>query len=209
MAPKSIACTLACAFAAWLIAGCSSPPPDNGPGRSGSSGSAATSSTNHAAAITMDTIQVGDKLTIKLTDIPQPYAIDQQVRDDGTISLPLNVEVVAAGKRKAELQDLIHNQYVDKYFKRLSVSVDTEERVIYVGGQVRTPSRYIYSGEMTVLKAIKVAGDFTEFANRTKVLVTRPDGTSFFVNCKKAERDATHDKPVFPGYKIEVRRKWL
>lgn len=208
MAPKSIVSTLACAFAVWLIAGCSSTPSDQGAAEA-APGTAASAPKTHGGNTTIDTIRVGDKLTVKLSDIPQPYSEDLQVRDNGTINLPLNVEVVAAGKRKVELQEAIHEAYVPKYFKRLTVSVETEERWIYVGGQVRSPNRYIYSGEITVLKAIKVAGDFTEFANRAKVLVTRPDGTSFFVNCKKAEEDATRDKPVFPGYKIEVRRKFL
>ncbi len=209
MAPKSIAGTLACFFAAWLIAGCSSTPTDSGAAQPAPSAASGAADTNRTAAITRDTIQVGDKLTIKLSDIPQPYAIDQQVRDDGTISLPLNVNVVAAGKRKSELQDAIREAYVPKYFLRLSVAVDTEERVIYIGGQVRNPGRVIYSGEMTTLAAIKTAGDFTEFANRSKIIVTRPDGSTFKVDGKKAEKDPRLDTPVFPGYKVEVKRKFL
>jgi polysaccharide export outer membrane protein len=158
----------------------------------------------------IDIIRIGDKLTVNLTDIPNPYInLQVDVRDDGTISLPLNVTIKAAGKRKADLEAEIRDQYVPRLFKRLDVSVKTEDRLFYVGGYVKAPNRYIYSGELTVLKAIKIAGDFTEYARRTQVTVTRSDGTKITVDCKKAEKDARLDIPIYPGDKVEVPKKTL
>lgn len=152
-----------------------------------------------------DIIQVGNKIIVSLTDIPGQYGpTDLRVRDDGTISLPLNVEVRAADKRVADLEREIHDIYVPKYYTRMSVSVKLEQRVFYVRGYVRLPNRFPYEGEITVLKAISVAGDFNEYANKRKVELTRPDGKKYTVDCKKAQKNPKLDLPVFPGDTIYV-----
>lgn len=157
-----------------------------------------------------DIVRVGDKIEISFSDIPEYYpTMTQRVREDGSITLPLGVRVEAASKKAAELQDAIQQAYVPKYFKRLTVAVKLEERMFYVGGQVRSPNRYVFLGEMTVLGAIKVAGDFTEFAKRTAVKVTRADGTEIKVDCKKALKNSRYDLPVYPGDKIDVPRRVL
>lgn len=154
-----------------------------------------------------DTVRVGDPINVRFTDCPNPEMLQMVVREDGTISLPLGVVVTAAGRKKAELEQEIHAKYVPHYYVRLKVTVEVGERLIFVGGQVRIPGRYPFTGDMTVLKAVKVAGDFTEFANRRKIVVTRNDRTKITVDGKKAEEDPTLDLPVLPGDKIEVRKK--
>ncbi len=81
----------------------------------------------------------------------------------------------AAGKRAGDLETEIVALYVPKYYLHLTVSVKPEGRFVYVGGQVRKPDRYPHEGNMTVLKAIKMAGDFTDYANKRKVPLTRAD----------------------------------
>jgi polysaccharide export outer membrane protein len=154
-----------------------------------------------------DTVRIGDPVVVRFTDNPNPEMLQMVVREDGTISLPLGVVVTAAGKKKADLEQEIHRQYVPRYYVRLKVGVEVGERLIFVGGQVRVPGRYPFTGDMTVLKAIKVAGDFTEFANRRKIVVTRSDRTKVTVDGKKAEDNPELDLPVLPGDKIEVRKK--
>lgn len=160
------------------------------------------------ADASIDVIRVGEKITVYITDIPRPYTHQQQVREDGTIQLPLDVVVVAAGKRKNELQEEIRKAYVPKFYNRATVVVETEERFIYVDGQVRQPGRYAFTGEMTVLRAISVAGGFTEFANKKNVTLIRPGGKKITVDCKRAEQDPRHDVPIFPGDSVLVKRKF-
>lgn len=201
---------LATSLRSWLAAallgvslgvGCASPThpqpasPDRTPGQSGSDAS-------------IDEIRVGEKITVYITDIPRPYTHQQQVREDGTIQLPLDVVVVAAGKRKNELQEEIRKAYVPKFYNRCTVVVETEERFIYVDGQVRQPGRYAFTGEMTVLRAISVAGGFTEFANKKNVTLIRPGGKKITVDCKRAEQDPRYDVPIFPGDSVLVKRKF-
>jgi polysaccharide export outer membrane protein len=190
---------------AGLIAGCSSTSSEPPPAPALSAGGG----TNAAPALgaSIDEIRVGEKITIIIGDIPQPYNHVQQVRADGTISLPLDVVVTAAGKRKNDLQEEIRKAYVPKFFLRCTVTVETEDRFFFVNGQVRASNRYPYTGEMTALRAISVAGGFNEFAKKNRVLVTRPNGKRITVDCKKAERDPKYDVPIYPGDTIFVDRK--
>jgi protein involved in polysaccharide export with SLBB domain len=66
----------------------------------------------------------------------------------------------------------------------------------------------LYGPSITVTKAIQTAGDFTEFANKKKVKLTRKDGSIYTVNCIKALEDPTQDLEVYPGDTIHVPRHW-
>lgn len=152
----------------------------------------------------------GDPIKVVLSGIsdpPQPH--DEQIKEDGTITLPNLSPIKAQGKTTGELQKEIHDKYVPAYYKRLTVTVSTERRVYYVQGQVRSSGRQEYLGPTTVLKSIATAGDFTDFANRRKVALTRADGTRIIVDCIKAAKDSTYDLQVFPGDKIEVPMRGL
>lgn len=206
MAKQPLSSLLAGLLLAALIAGCSSPPDDTVPaGVPPTSGSPGPGFREAG----FDRIHKGDPLTVIFADIPEPKTYQLMVREDGTISLHFGVVVQADGKNKAELEEEIHALYVPRYYVRLKVTVETGERQIYVGGAVRIPSGYPHTGDLTVLKAIKLAGDFNEFANRRKVRLTRASGTRITVDCKAAEQDATLDLPVYPGDKIEVPKKWF
>ena len=150
-------------------------------------------------------LAAGDQVRITFSgtpDVIQPH--EEQVKGDGTLTLPLIGPVKAEGKSAGDLQKEIHNKYVPDYYKRLTVIVTTDRRVYYVQGQVRASGRQEYIGPTTVLKAIASAGDFTDFANRKKVILTRSNGQRSIIDCIKAAKDSTYDVPVFPGDKIEV-----
>ena len=92
--------------------------------------------------------------------------------------------------------------------RALTVTLTREELWFYVGGEVRNPNRYIYSGELTVLKAIQTAGGFTEYAKRSKVQVTRANGRKEKpVDCGKALKNPKLDLPIFPGDQVHVDRR--
>jgi polysaccharide export outer membrane protein len=147
----------------------------------------------------------GDLVRVIFSGPPQPpEPHEETIKEDGMITLPDIGSIKAAGKTTGELQKEIHSKYVPDYFKRLTVTVSSDRRVYYVTGQVRSPGRQEYIGATTVLKAIASAGDFTDFANRNKVVLTRGDGSRHIINCNKAAKDATYDLPVYPGDKIEV-----
>jgi polysaccharide export outer membrane protein len=135
----------------------------------------------------------------------QPYLI----ADDGTITLPLIGKVQAAGKTPGELQDDITKLYVPSYYIGLAVTVTSQTRVYYVGGEVMHPGPEPYYGETTVTKAIQAAGDFTQFSSHTVWLTRGADGTRIKVNVDKALRDPTQDPPVYPGDQVHVPRRYF
>jgi protein involved in polysaccharide export with SLBB domain len=136
-------------------------------------------------------------------------AHSEPIKEDGTITLDLIGPVKAAGKTAGELQNEIHDLYVPKYYVRLTVTVSSEQRVYYVGGEVNKPGAIQYLGETTVTKAIQSAGDFTNFANRGKVWLIRASGERLKVNCNKALENPSLDLPVYPGDQIQVVRRLL
>ena len=131
-----------------------------------------------------------------------------RVSEDGTITLQLIGAVKAAGKTAGELQKDIHDAYVPKYFQRLTVTFRGQDRFYYVGGEVKSPNRYVWAGEITLTKAIQTASDFTDWANKKKVTITRADGKTVGpINCVRVLDGKLTDPPVYPGDKIYVPRR--
>jgi polysaccharide export outer membrane protein len=158
--------------------------------------------------------QVGETVIVSFSGLSQELDLEmspstQIIKEDGTVNLPYVGSVKAAGKTPGELQNDIHDLYVPKYFVRLTISVTSQDRVYYVGGEVKQPGRQLYVGATTVTQAIQSAGDFTDFANRKKVKLIRHDGQVITVNCVKAIEDPSQDPSVYPGDQIQVpRRLW-
>ena len=155
------------------------------------------------------TFSPGDKLTIDFDQgLPTPW--QQVIREDGSITLPLNKSVVAAGKRKGELEAEIQEIYVPKTLRRLTVNVRTEERSYFVTGEVRLPGQKAHTGLITAMKAIGAAGDFNDFANKSSIEIIRANGEKVHVNGKKALKDPLkYDLPVYPGDRVHVNRRFF
>lgn len=157
-------------------------------------------------------LHIGDTVSISFSGMPPEDSsfvpCEKPIKDDGTISLPEIGRIKAAGKTPGELEDAIHDLYVPKYVYHLNVTVKTtSDRVYYVRGEVKSPGRMIYAGAITVSKAITSAGDFTDFANRSKVYLTRANGQRFKLNLNKILDGEAPDPPVYPGDQIEVARR--
>lgn len=157
-----------------------------------------------------DALRFGELLVIEFSGVSDPPPRhEERIKTDGHITLPSIGQVKAAGLTRGELEKAIHDKYVPNYFRQLTVIVRNEGRFFYVKGQVNNPGQFPYLKEMTVLKAVAVAGDFTDFAKKTRVLVTRADGRKFSVNCAKAQGDSRLDLPIFPDDTIEVPRRYF
>ena len=153
-------------------------------------------------------IHVGDSLTVNFSDLPtvQPQ-LQVQVDENGKITLIENETFSAAGKTRAQLEKEVRDRYVPDKFKKLTVNIMQPERLFYVGGEVKNPNRQSYIGPITVLKAIQSAGDFTDFAQRKRVKLTRLNGKTYIINALKARDEPKLDLPVFPGDTIHVPRR--
>jgi polysaccharide export outer membrane protein len=100
------------------------------------------------------------------------------VRPDGMISLPLLDDVQAAGLTAMELRDVIAKRLVE-YMPSPEVSVivnDVRSFKVSVMGEVARPARYELKSVTTVLDVLAQAGGFNQFANRSKIVILRPNG---------------------------------
>jgi polysaccharide export outer membrane protein len=158
-----------------------------------------------------DWLYPGTKITITFSGVPPPSdKHEERIREDGYINPPLLGKAIkAAGKTVGQLQKELQELYVPNYFKTATITVKREETFFFVGGEVKTPGRQVYLSEMTVLKAIQTAGDFTDFAKRSKVQIIRANGQKETVNCDKALKNPKLDKKIFPNDTIIVPRRLL
>ena len=209
--PIRIVGTLGVIAALALVSGCESSPNPSGRYKFTSIGygSSATNRAGQSAENRLSRVLMGDWLTISFTDVPPPGLLEQrvQVPADGMITLPHNVQIKAADKTTSELEREIRAAYVPGIFVQLTAAVKTEQRVFFVDGEVRTPSRLPFVGEMTLLRAIGTAGGFTDFANKKRVEIRRQNGEKIVVNWFEALDDPDLDPPIFPNDYIVVRRK--
>ena len=158
----------------------------------------------------LDLLRVGDKLTIDLTDTPIQFTPrEEKIKQDGTITLIEDKTFVAAGKTRGELEKEIHDTYVPKYYLKMTVSIQQKDQTqfYYVRGEVRTPNRQIYISRIHLLEAIASSGDFTDFARRQSVKLTRTDGRQIIINCNKARKDPRLNLEILPGDIIDVPRR--
>ena len=202
-------------LAGAMISGCASTTGD--PVFSENPGSSATPSPGAPAASTEASaalFRVGETVIVTfsgggINSEPIMPTHTEPIKEDGTITLDWIGPVKAAGKTPGELQNEIHDLYVPKYYVRLTVTVSSQARVYYVGGEVVHPGVFEYVGQTTVTKAIQAAGDFTDFANRSNVSLIHANGQRIEVNCKKALEDPSLDPPVYPGDQIHVKRRLI
>lgn len=205
----------ACGFllAGLTLGGCSSPSnpilfSDNPQPPSAATGTEATSTDTAPGDLTAARFHVGDTVTVDYSGTLEKIEENvQTITEAGTITLPYIGAVRAAGLTAGELQREIQEDYVPKYYTQLTVTVSGQALVFYVGGEVKIPGRLVYTGGTTVTKAIQAAGDFTDFANRKKVLLIRNNGERVKVNCIKAAQDPSLDPPIYPGDQIMVPRR--
>lgn len=165
-----------------------------------------------ATAAGIDYLNVGDKVRV-VFDIPVSSggspATEMQIPENGELTLHLGHKFIFKGKKRDVLEQEIRSFYVDKgLYKIINVTIEVLPRPITVGGEVRAPKDYPHQGQLTVLKAIDMAGGFTEYANKKKVMIIR-NGKTIVVDCKKALQDpAKYDVPVFAGDSINVKKGW-
>ena len=99
----------------------------------------------------------------------------QKVRSDGRISLPMVGEIIAEGKKPADLQ----RELCDSYKQQLRnsevvVAVENSSIPVYVSGYVNKPGKLLIDRPTTVFEVIMEAGGFqTGFANPKKVTLVR------------------------------------
>src|SRR2546428_8757567 len=102
------------------------------------------------------------------------------VRPDGKISLPLLNDVQAAGLTALELREVLAKKLAE-YMPSPEVSVivsDVRSFKVSVMGEVARPGRFELKSWTTVVDALALAGGFTQFATRSRIIILHPDGAT-------------------------------
>src|ERR1039457_2746133 len=149
------------------------------------------------------TLDAGDKLRIVVfgqDGISNAYIVDA----GGNVNLPLIGTVPARGSSTQQLSQRIAERLKRGYVREPHVTVEVETyRPFFILGEVTTPGQYPYVADMTVEKAIAIAGGFAPRANKNKVELTR----SAPGHQMKGEVPLSY--PVRPGDTVLVKERWF
>jgi len=159
----------------------------------------------HAAS---DVMRAGDKITIRLAGVPEgEYITEVQIPASGEVTVPLLTQSFQTiGQTTDALAAQISSAYKDgKIYTNPVVTVLPEEKFLSVGGDVRGPTRIVYTPGMTLMGAINQCGGFTEYANKHAVSIIRGQQV-IVVDCVHAMNVPGADPLVYPGDQINVRR---
>ncbi|HVE52347.1 MAG TPA: polysaccharide biosynthesis/export family protein [Ramlibacter sp.] len=99
-----------------------------------------------------------------------------RVNAAGFITLPLIGPVAVAGLTQQQVEAHVASLYGEKYLQNPQVSVFIKEFTterITIDGAVSKPGIYPLVGQMTLLRALALAGGFGQIANSTEVKVFR------------------------------------
>lgn len=150
---------------------------------------------------------MGDQIQVRLdtggNQIVQ--ALDVTVDENGEISLPLVNQIKAEGMTPSELAERIRASYVPRYYVYCNASVLIATRFIYIGGEIRSPGRYPWTDDLTLTKAVFAASGLTDYANRSKVELTRGKDRRVY-NIDDLRRNPQKDVPLQPGDSIWIPR---
>ena len=101
------------------------------------------------------------------------------VRPDGTITMPLIGDLVAAGKTPSQLRNEIQKrlaEYIKLEGSEITVAITGVNSYRFtVSGEVGSPGIYTSKVYVTVAEAIALAGGFTRFASRDDMVLMRRD----------------------------------
>jgi len=121
------------------------------------------------------TIGVGDLVRMTVYDNPD-LTFEGRVSGEGKINFPLIGEVVLKDLTEREAEKKITALLENGYIMKPQVSLFIQEAkafFVFVNGEVRSPGSYKITKGLTVMKAITLAGGFTEKAGQSKVKILR------------------------------------
>ncbi len=149
------------------------------------------------------TLDAGDKLRVVVfgqEGISNSYLVDA----GGNVSLPLIGSVPARGHTTQQLAHAIAGRLKQGYVRDPHVSVEVEAyRPFFILGEVTTPGQYPYVANMTVEKAVAIAGGFSPRAYKYKVELTHT------ARGQQVRSEVPLDYPVRPGDTVMVKERWF
>src|SRR5690349_19354935 len=149
------------------------------------------------------TLDTGDKLRVVVfgqDGLSNSYVVDA----GGAITMPLIKAVPARGLTTAALARAVGDRLRQGFVREPHVAIEVEAyRPFFILGEVTAPGQYAYVPQMTVEKAVAVAGGFTPRAYRWDIEIERP------VAGGVVRQVVPPIERVRPGDTIVVRERWF
>jgi polysaccharide export outer membrane protein len=138
------------------------------------------------------------------------------VDSKGYINYAFVGDIKVVGKTVGEIQEIITEVLNRDYIAnpRVYVSIESRPAVIWVIGEVGRPGSYSYEPDLDPLRAVTLAGGFTDFASWTVTIVRKDEsGKEIELRCKvKKLRKADPEREKYkllPGDMLIVKRSWF
>jgi polysaccharide export outer membrane protein len=148
-------------------------------------------------------LDTGDKLRVVVfgqDGLSNSYVVDAS----GAITMPLIKAVPARGLTTAALARAVGDRLRQGFVREPHVAIEVEAyRPFFILGEVTAPGQYAYVPQMTVEKAVAVAGGFTPRAYRWDIEIERP------VAGGVVRQAVPPIERVRPGDTIVVRERWF
>ena len=149
------------------------------------------------------TLDSGDRLRIVVfgqDGISNAYIVDA----GGNVNMPLIGTVPARGYSTQQLSQMIVERLKQGYVREPHVTVEIDTyRPFFILGEVTNPGQYPYVADMTVEKAIAIAGGFAPRASKGDVEITRSAPGQQF----KGKVPLTYS--MRPGDTVVVKERWF
>ena len=167
------------------------------------------------AAFASRKIRAGDTLKItvwKYSDLNASVTVGP----DGYLSYSFVGDILAAGKTVEDIRQLITQKLDQQYVASPKVDIQMEAQLptIFVVGEVVKPGSYAFQPDLDPLKAVALAGGFTDFAS-FKAVIIRKDANGKDLQIKadiKKLMKANQGREQYllqPGDMVVIKRSWF
>jgi polysaccharide export outer membrane protein len=148
-------------------------------------------------------ISADDQISVTVFNETDLSVNKVRVSGNGAISMPLLGQVAIEGHTIAEVEKKISSLLLQGYLKKPNVTVTiTEYRPFYINGQVKKPGSYPYKKNLTVEKAVALAGGFTERASRSTISLVSE-------NNKNVVKEVILNDKIKPGDVITISESFF
>lgn len=136
--------------------------------------------------------QSGNYLNSEVSVYLQSYTVDENGKIDFPIVDKLHVEDLTVEEIRTKIQSV-----VDEYLVGATVFVKMVNFNVTILGEVRRPGKFkVYQDQINIFEAVAMAGDLTDFAERSKVKLVRQTEDGY----KVYNIDLTQDNIITSDY---------
>ena len=139
---------------------------------------------------------IGDKIKVLVFEEPD-MSFEFTLDGTGVFTYPYLGEIPIKGKTTPELESILVNGLKGRVLVNPNIAVSVlEYRPFSIGGEVKNPGDYTYQPNLTVKKAINLAGGVTEWSNGKRFVIEREK--------PKDNEKLSLDTLVYPGDVVTI-----